>query len=467
MIYTSGSTGRPKGALNTHRGVANRLLWMQREYGLTEADRVLQKTPFSFDVSVWELFWPLMTGATLVVARPDGHRDAAYLAELIEREGITVVHFVPSMLHLFLEMGDVDRCGSLRRVICSGEALPAELARRFFERLPHVELHNLYGPTEAAVDVTYHPCVSGDADTSIPIGRPVANTSIVLLDARGRLVPLGVPGELFIGGVQVGRGYWRRPALTAERFVPDAFSHVPGARQYRTGDLARRLPGGEVEYLGRTDFQVKLRGFRIELGEVEAALAAHPAVREAVAVVREDAPGDARLVAYLVPSGDEAPPAAALRAWLGERLPEHLVPGTFVALPSLPLLPNGKADRRALPAPGATPREARDFIPPRTPAEKTIAGFWREVLGIERVGVEDNFFEIGGHSLLLAKVHARVRDAFHREVTMVEMFRHPTIRLLAAHLAAGDAAPAAARRGLDRAEERRASRNQPRRGGRA
>ncbi|HEV7589708.1 MAG TPA: non-ribosomal peptide synthetase, partial [Longimicrobium sp.] len=387
----------------------------------------------------------------------------------------------------FLEEPGLEACTRLRRILCSGEALPYDLQERCLARVP-AELHNLYGPTEAAVDVTSWRCAPADGAgglspaVTVPIGRPVANTAILLLDKRGAPVPLGIPGELCIGGVQVGRGYWRRPALTAERFVPDALSHVPGARMYRTGDLARWRESAEVrgdertpalphsrtfvvEYLGRTDFQVKLRGFRIEPGEVESALAAHPAVREAVAAVREDAPGDPRLVAWIVPAATEAPPPAVLRAWLAERLPEHLVPSAIVALPSLPLLPNGKTDRRALPAPGAPRRDERDFVPPRTPAEVTLAGFWREVLGIERVGVEDNFFEIGGHSLLLAKVHARVRDTFSREVTMVEMFRHPTIRLLAAHLGASAAAPTMAQRGLDRAEERRASRAQPGRRG--
>jgi amino acid adenylation domain-containing protein len=472
MIYTSGSTGRPKGALNTHRGVVNRLLWMQDEYGLRAGDRVLQKTPFSFDVSVWEFFWPLLAGSTLVVAKPEGHRDAAYLADVVRRETVTTLHFVPSMLQLFLDAPGVEGCTSLRRVVCSGEALPADLARRFFQRLPGAELHNLYGPTEAAVDVTYHACRPDDERASVPIGRPVANTQIHLVDPHGGPVPTGVPGELCIGGVQVGRGYWRRPALTAERFVPDPFSAHAGARMYRTGDLAKRLPDGAVEYLGRTDFQVKLRGFRIELGEIESALAAHPGVREAVAMVREDRAGDPRLVAYLVPAGGSAPESAELRAWLGERLPEHMVPAAFVTLPALPLLPNGKTDRKALPAPGTPERAASHrMVPPRTPVEETLAGFWREALGAEQVGIDDNFFEIGGHSLLLARVHARVMAAFRREVSMLDLFRHTTIRALAAFLEPGSGDPAAApepaagRRGVEKAEARRASlAERPRRG---
>ncbi|HEX6291081.1 MAG TPA: amino acid adenylation domain-containing protein [Herpetosiphonaceae bacterium] len=298
MIYTSGSTGQPKGVLNTHRGIVNRLLWMQDTYGLTAADRVLQKTPYSFDVSVWEFFWPLLSGATLVVARPEGHKDAAYLVDLIAEQQITTLHFVPSMLRVFLDEPQIERCASVRRVICSGEALALALQQRFFTKLS-AELHNLYGPTEAAVDVTAWACERDTARSSVPIGRPVANTQIYLLDRWLRPVPVGVPGELYIGGVQLARAYHRRPALTAERFIPDPFSQNPGARLYKTGDLARYREDGTIEYLGRIDDQVKLRGFRIELGEIEATLRRHPAVSDTVAVVRDDDDGQ-RLVAYVV-----------------------------------------------------------------------------------------------------------------------------------------------------------------------
>ena len=466
MIYTSGSTGRPKGALNTHRGIVNRLLWMQETYGLSPGDRVLQKTPFSFDVSVWELFWPLITGATLVMARSEGHRDGAYLAGVVRREGITTLHFVPSMLPLFLDAPGVERCHSLRRVICSGEALGGELARRFLARLPRAELHNLYGPTEAAVDVTFHPCRADDGRAAMPIGRPVANTQIHLLDARGEQVPVGVPGELYIGGVQVGRGYWRRPALTAERFVPDPFSAVPGARLYRTGDRARRLEDGELDYLGRLDFQVKVRGFRVELGEVESALAMHPSVRDCAAAVL-DGDGDARLVAWIVPAAGAAVgvdaraaagsvPAAgtldfdALRDHLRARLPEPMVPSAFVSLDALPITPNGKLDRRALPAPDA-PAPSTGYVAPRTEIEAVIAGIWASVLGIDRpghggaegqrgedevhhrrVGVHDGFFALGGHSLTAARVVARLREVFGVEMAVRALFESPTVAELAA-----------------------------------
>jgi amino acid adenylation domain-containing protein/FkbM family methyltransferase len=298
MIYTSGSTGRPKGAMNTHRGIVNRLLWMQSAYGLEAGERVLQKTPFSFDVSVWEFFWPLVSGATIVLAKPEGHRDAEYLVDLIASRSVTTVHFVPSMLEIFLRTAEAGRCGSLRRVICSGEALPLPLLRRFRASFS-CPLYNLYGPTEAAVDVTHYECVER-ADGLVPIGRPVSNTRVHVLDGDQSPVPVGVSGELYLGGVQVGRGYWGRPELTAERFVPDPFG-APGARLYRTGDSARLLPDGNVAYGGRLDSQVKLRGFRIELGEIESALVEHGGVRTAAAAVRETEGGDRQLVAYVVP----------------------------------------------------------------------------------------------------------------------------------------------------------------------
>src|SRR6185436_16246765 len=297
VIYTSGSTGRPKGAMNTHAAIRSRLLWMQDAFGLTADDRVLQKTPFSFDVSVWEFFWPLLAGARLVVARPGGHQDPGYLAEVIEREGITTLHFVPSMLQAFVSDAPAERCASLRRVICSGEALPFDLTERFFARFG-AQLHNLYGPTEAAVDVTWWPCARGDVRGLVPIGRAIANTRLYVVDRELRPVPVGVAGELWLGGVQLARGYLGRAELTAGKLVPDPFRGEPGERSYRTGDLVRWLADGTVEYLGGIDHQVKVRGFRIELEEIEAALAAHPGVRQAVVVVRDDA-GHQRLVAYV------------------------------------------------------------------------------------------------------------------------------------------------------------------------
>ena len=298
MIYTSGSTGNPKGALNHHHGVCNRLLWMQDRYQMTPSDAVLQKTPFSFDVSVWEFFWPLLVGARLVIARPGGHQDPSYLAQIIRDQRITVLHFVPSMLRTFLDEPTVSQCTTLRHVICSGEALTADLQEKFFKSLG-CELHNLYGPTEAAVDVTHWTCRRESGSSVVPIGRPVANTQIHILNESLKPVAIGTEGELHIGGVQVGRGYHNQPELTAEKFIQDPFSSDPSARLYKTGDLARWNPDGNIEYLGRIDFQVKIRGFRIELGEIESVLAQHPAVQQAV-VVAVDEPGrDKRLIAYL------------------------------------------------------------------------------------------------------------------------------------------------------------------------
>ncbi|MEM7534082.1 MAG: amino acid adenylation domain-containing protein [Chloroflexota bacterium] len=308
MIYTSGSTGRPKGAMNHHQAIYNRLLWMQDEYQLTSADKILQKTPFSFDVSVWEFFWPLMFGAQLVVARPEGHKDPQYLIDIIMQEAITTLHFVPSMLQLFIEATGVSQCVSLKRIICSGEALPYDLMQRCLSRLP-AELHNLYGPTEAAIDVSYWACHADYGRQIVPIGRPVANTQLYILDEQLEPVPIGIPGELHLGGVQLARGYHNRPELTAEKFIPNPFGE---GRLYKTGDLARWLTDGNIEYIGRTDFQVKLRGFRIELGEIENAIVAQAGVREAVVMAREVQGGDRRLVAYVSPDEKDAYPLQQL-----------------------------------------------------------------------------------------------------------------------------------------------------------
>ena len=435
-IYTSGSTGRPKGAAVPHRGIVNRLLWMQEAYGLDASDRVLQKTPFSFDVSVWEFFWPLIAGARLVMAPPGAHQDAGRLAGLIREHGITTLHFVPSMLQIFLDQDGLEgACAGVRRVFASGEALPFDLKERFLERLPGVKLHNLYGPTEASVDVTYHAATPGGRRRTVPIGRPVANTAIVLLDRHLRPVPLGVPGELHIGGVQLAIGYVGRPELTAERFIPDGLSEVPGARLYKTGDLARFRPDGEVEFLGRLDHQVKIRGVRIELGEIEAALAAHPAVREAVVLARRDGGSDARLVAYLVPQGEDAPTPAELRTALRESLPEAMIPSAFVVLPAFPLNPSGKVDRKALPAPPSErPELERAYEAPRNPLEARLAELWTDLLGVERIGAHDNFFELGGDSIQGAMFVNRLQRELGRIVYVMALFDAPTVAELAEYL---------------------------------
>ncbi|WP_327351861.1 non-ribosomal peptide synthetase [Streptomyces sp. NBC_01304] len=429
VIYTSGSTGRPKGVQVPHRGIVNRLLWMQDAYQLGASDAVLQKTPVSFDVSVWELFWPLLTGARLVLAGPGGHRDPLYLADLIRREAVTVCHFVPPMLDAFLRAGQAGACASLRLVVCSGEALPAELARRFHQ-VVEARLENLYGPTEASVDVTRFSVPPGRPGASLPIGTPIAHTRTYVLDDRLAPVPTGVPGELYLGGVQLARGYGGRPGLTADRFVPDPFG-PPGSRLYRTGDVARWTADGVLDYLGRSDHQVKVRGFRIELGEIEAALLDQEGVAQAVVIVREDDLGDRRIVAYLTSAASTpVPDRAVLRAVLAGRLPEHMLPSAFVALDALPLGPNGKVDRAALPAPAAPVTGRGAYIPPSTPDEEKLAALWAEVLRLDRVGVGDNFFEIGGDSMHAVRITGLAREQ-GLDIPLQRFFTSPTVADLA------------------------------------
>jgi amino acid adenylation domain-containing protein len=501
VIFTSGSTGRPKGVICTHRGIHNRLDWMQRAHPLHADDAVLQKTPTGFDVSVWELFWPLREGARLVMARPGGHRDGGYLRDAVRRHAVTTIHFVPSMLAVFLAEDGVEQCTTLRRVICSGEELPADLARRFLDRFRACELHNLYGPTEASVDCTAWPCTRESlADAHrVPIGRPVQNMRIYVLDRNRRPVPIGMPGELYIAGPGVALGYLNRPGLTAQRFVADPWGE-PGARMYASGDLARHRPDGALEYLGRTDDQVKLHGLRIEPGEIEAALRALPGVGAAAVVVREDRPGDRRLVAYLVPeapadpaeapgdpvkaTGDptevpgdptEAPadpaevpgaPAEApgspperglsddvlqagpngmaadpgsLRQSLRRTLPDSMLPSAYVVLDALPTGPNGKLDRRALPAPvrGAGGGGGA----PATDAERAVAEVWARILDVPLPDRDDDFFALGGHSLLAIRIITALRRALPEAagVTLMDLFRQPTVRGLAAHLTTPEA----------------------------
>ncbi|WP_026869105.1 non-ribosomal peptide synthetase [Inquilinus limosus] len=442
VIYTSGSTGRPKGVAVPHGAIVNRLRWMQAEYGLTADDRVLQKTPSGFDVSVWEFFWPLIQGATLVVARPGGHRDPAYLARLIRDERITTIHFVPSMLRAFLQEPEAAGCTGLRRVFCSGEALPEDLQTRFHATLPVVPLHNLYGPTEAAVDVTYWECRRDAAPGPVPLGRPIWNTQLYVLDPGLQPVPVGVNGELYLAGANLARGYINRSMLTAERFVANPYG-PPGSRMYRTGDLVRWRPDGTLDFLGRLDHQVKLRGFRIELGEIEAALVRAPAVTQAAVIAREDRPGDQYLAAYVVLETGAVLDPAALRQELARHLPDYMVPATFTALDALPLTPSGKLDRKALPAPER--QSSAGYVAPRTPTEATLAAIWAETFGLERVGVEDNFFELGGHSMLVAQLIGRVKSTFAVDLPLSMVFEVSTIAGLAGKIdqALGDGLAAA------------------------
>ncbi|WP_047236865.1 non-ribosomal peptide synthetase [Chromobacterium subtsugae] len=419
VIYTSGSTGRPKGVMNEHRGIVNRLTWMQKKYPLDATDAVLQKTPYSFDVSVWEFFWPLMNGARLVMAEPEGHKDPGYLSETIRKRGITTLHFVPSMLSVFLDQAP-DAGGSLRRVFCSGEALPAHSVRRFLERFPGVELHNQYGPTEAAIDVCAWDCRQVGDDDVIPIGKPIDNIRLHILDVYGQPCPVGVAGELHICGTGVARGYLNQPELSAQKFVADPFR--PG-RMYRTGDLARYLPDGDIEYLGRNDFQVKLRGVRIELGEVESALLSHADVKECVALVREDVAGDARLTAYVVPAAGAEALEPALRQHLQARLPALMIPSSIVTLDALPLSGNGKLDRKALPAPSGV-AAGQPAQPPREGTEARLAAIWSELLNTGAIGRQTHFFEAGGHSLLAVALIGRIRQAFDLSLPLSALVAH-------------------------------------------
>ncbi|MGW5117573.1 amino acid adenylation domain-containing protein [Streptomyces noursei] len=422
VIYTSGSTGRPKGTVNTYAGMANRLWWMQRDHELSAADRVLQSTPVSFDVSVWEVFWTLTHGGTLVVARPDGHRDPLYLERLMSEEHVTVVHLSSSMLGAYL--ADTRLPHSVRLVVSGDEALPAELVRRFHQDADAVLL-NAYGPTEAAVDVTTWP--AGQDTGTVLIGGPVPNTRMYVLDADLAPVAPGVPGELYCEGVQLARGYLDRPALTAERFVASPYG-PPGSRMYRTGDVARWTADGELEYLGRADNQVKLRGFRVELGEIEDALADHPAVARAAAAVHGQ-----RLVGYVVAADPSAPLDAAddIRDRLAARLPEYMVPAQIVPLDVLPLTPNGKLDRNALPVPDLAHTNGRG---PRTPQEEILCGLFAEVLGVAEVSIDDDFFALGGHSLLVTRLAGRIRAALDTDIELSVLFEATTVAKLAPRL---------------------------------
>ncbi|MFJ9773543.1 amino acid adenylation domain-containing protein [Kitasatospora sp. NPDC101157] len=431
VIHTSGSTGRPKAVVVSHRAIANRLDWMTEEFRLTAEDRVLQKTPYTFDVSVWEFFWPLREGARLVVAEPGGHWDPGYLEQVLVRQSITVAHFVPSMLRAFLDAADVSAATALRQVVCSGEALPADLQRDFLDR-SKAALANLYGPTEAAVDVTYWHCTpegARGADT-VPIGRPIANTRIHLLDPSGRPVPVGTAGELFIGGVCLADGYHGRPELTAERFREHTLPDGGTERLYRTGDLARRRPDGAIEYLGRTDAQLKIRGMRVEPGEVEAVLSAHPDCGSAAVTFDGE-----RLIGYFTVRPGGALAVEELRRHAEGLLPRHMVPAVWQPLPELPLTGSGKVDRRRLPAPADTVRPTAPSRPP-TATERLVAAAWTDVLGTADFGLDEGFFGVGGHSLAAVRLIGRLRRDFERRLSVAELFAHDTVERLAALLEA-------------------------------
>ncbi|MNO13807.1 Tyrocidine synthase 3 [compost metagenome] len=429
MIYTSGSTGRPKGVVNRHKALFNRLYWMQSVYRLTGKDHILQKTPFSFDVSVWEFFWPLMFGARIVMAEPGGHRDPDYLKQVIQEKQVSVMHFVPSMLNVFLEEDNLaDYCGSLRLVFCSGEALPYTAVKKFYGTLT-CELHNLYGPTEAAIDVSYWACTLNYPGNVVPIGKPIDNVRLYVLDPHMQIQPIKAPGELYIGGVALARGYHNRDDLTEKAFVPDPFSAELGARLYKTGDLACYLPDGQIQYLTRIDNQVKLRGFRIELGEIEAVVRRIPGVRDAAVVVHE-ANGTKMLCAYVV--ADEFDPQKS-KERVADQLPEFMVPRVFVQVPQLVTTANGKLDRKCLPDPFTGLDLTEVVVQPSTEQERLLLQIWQDVLSQKQIGVKTNFFRLGGDSILSIRVAAKLREMGY-QVEVHEIFANPTIRQLAKKL---------------------------------
>ncbi|MGR3219879.1 MAG: amino acid adenylation domain-containing protein [Candidatus Anammoxibacter sp.] len=424
VIYTSGSTGKPKGVMNTHRGIFNRIVWMQNEYQLNDADRVLQKTPFSFDVSLWEFFWPLITGSRLVVAKPGGHKDPAYLVELIAEEKITTVHFVPSMFRAFLSVSGLENCSALRQVVCSGEALTPDIVDQYFNHFENKSLHNLYGPTEAAVDVAFWPCKR--QSQNIPIGKPLANTQLYVLDKYLQPVPIGITGELHIGGVQIARGYLNRPELTEEKFIEvDIFGKRK--RLYKTGDLARWRFDGNLDYLGRIDYQVKLRGFRIELGEIETTLLKHETIGEAVVMLIGD-DGSQSLAAYVTLSKAEFE-VTEFRDWLKSKLPEYMIPASFTVMERFPLTTNGKVNRNELPPPDSQ-TFLGDCETPRTDIEKQLVEVWGDVLKQQDVGINSNFFALGGDSIKAILIVSRLNQN-GINLNVGQLFDNQTISQLA------------------------------------
>ncbi|MFQ4142702.1 non-ribosomal peptide synthetase [Chlorogloeopsis sp. ULAP02] len=431
IIYTSGSTGQPKGVMISHRGISNQLHWRQTTFELTDTDKVLQTISFSFDPSVWQIFWPLCFGAQLVLPRPGGHHDSVYLIKTIIEQQITVLAMVPSMLRVLLEEKDIENCQNLKHITCGGEVLPIELVESFFARLNlNNVLHNCYGPTEASIDATFWTCQRHTNYITAPIGRPITNTNIYILDSDLQPVPVGKVGEVYIGGIGLARGYLNRPELTAQKFIPNPFNL--SERLYKTGDLARYLSDGNIEYVGRIDHQVKIRGFRIELEEIEAKLLQHPNVQTSVVIAREYMSGDKCLVGYIVPNGEQKPTISELRDFLKQTLPDYMVPSAFVILNSLPLTANGKVDRRALPAPEQNrPELGTEFVAPRNHLELQLTQIWEESLGIQPIGVTDNFFDLGGHSLVALRLLAQIEQKFGTSLPLSTFLQAPTVEKLA------------------------------------
>ena len=431
-IYTSGSTGQPKGVMVNHQAICQGFLWMQKIFPITQQDRILQKLPLTFDFSFWELFWPLMTGACVVLAQPGGEKDSAYLVKLILRQEISILVFVPSVLQVFLSEEGLKTCKNIRMVFTSGEPLTSALKARFFNQLPNCQLYDLFGATENII-VTYWPCQPEEKLSGFPQGRPFPNLSIYVVDEQLQPVSVGETGELLVGGWGLARGYLNRPELTAQKFISDPFNDQRQGRFYRTGDKVRYLSDGTIEILGRIDNQVKIRGFRIELGEIEEKLSQHPAVKQVVVIAREDVAGDKRLVAYVLlhsSQESEAKSISSLRHFLKQQLPDYMIPSSFVVLETLPLNPNGKVDRRALPVPEIRPADLPTFVAPRTPIEEMLASIWANILRIDLVGIHDNFFTLGGDSLLAIQIIAQMRVSLGVELSFSRLLEFPTIASL-------------------------------------
>lgn len=430
VIYTSGSTGQPKGVMLEHRSICNHMLWMLETFPLDHTDSVVLKTPYTFDVSLCELFLPLMTGSRLVIARPGGHKDPDYLVGLINQHQISHIHFVPSLAYLFLDACEQTQCPSIRRFLLTGEAVSTELESRFKEAFPEAECWNLYGPTEAAVHASSWLCGQETSDHTVPIGKALPNTRLYVVDSQLNLVPPGLVGELLIGGVQVARGYINRPELTAERFVDDPFSEEP-FKAYHTGDLVKMRPDGVLEYIGRNDFQVKVRGLRIELGEIESTILGYPGVTQCAVLAREDREKDQRLVAYIVANTDITDWLPKLKAHIGQTLPDYMMPQHFVQLPTLPLVSSGKVDRKTLPAPDLTATAGPDYVAPETRLESELSQLWSDVLGVSKVSVTANFFDMGGHSLLGTQMLAQIKSQYGITLGLGKLFEAPTVRTMA------------------------------------
>jgi amino acid adenylation domain-containing protein len=431
VLHTSGSTGVPKGVLSTHRGIVNNLLAMQQMYALAPDDCMLHHTSLGFDAAAWEIFWPLIVGARIYIARPGGQRDADYLAETIRDQRIGTFCFAPAMLKVLLDVPTFTRCAHVRRAISIGEVLSPALQKKFFKRMPHAQLHNLYGPSETSITVTAWPCDRDDKRRSVPIGRPMTNSEVYILDASLQPVPIGVAGEIYIGGISVSDGYHNRPDLTSERFPAHPFRAGSGDRVYRSGDIARFGADGVIEYIGRRDHQLKIRGVRVELGEIEAALDRLPSVRESVVIARPDAEGEHRLIAYVATDNGAGSPLDLRRA-LEKQLPPQFLPAVIVPLAEIPHGPNGKIDRAALPDPSTfASAPLRELEMPATDVEKQLAAIWKQLLEVPEVGTRESFFNYGGHSLLAVRMLQRVTDELGEVISLRTFYGEPTIDAMA------------------------------------